>query len=523
MDNFFSKVDKTIFWISAILSLAIVAWGVISPSSARDTFELIVSFLTTNLGWLYIFVVTFFLAFSLYIAFSKYGSIKLGKDDDVPEFSTVSWFAMLFSSGMGISLIFWCIAEPLKHYMAPQAGGAGMTTEAASEAMQIVFYHWGLHPWGIFAVIGMALAYCQFRKGMPAMCSSTLVPFLGEKGVTGPIGKTVDIIAGFATLFGVAVSLGMGALQMNAGLNQVFGIPKSIGAALIIIGVITIIYTYTAITGIEKGIKFFSDLNLVLMIILIVFIFFAGPTRFILNVLVDTLGSYTQNLFKMSFFTDPYGKAPGWLSNWTIFYWCWWIAWAPPVGGFVARISKGRTIREFVLGVLIAPTILSFLWMSIFGGSAIYLQMNGSDIGAIVNQDVTAALFVFLNKFPLGSLMSSAAVILISTFFITSANSATFVMGMFTSRGDLNPSNAVKGFWGIIMGAIASVMLLAGGLDALQNAPIVSTLPFMIVMVLMAFATLKLFNTEFETKPAREKSVSNPAQSEDLKECLETQ
>lgn len=498
MGNFFGKIDKPVFWVSAILSLAIVAWGAISPSSAGNAFAAIVKLLTTNLGWLYILVVTFFLLFSIFIAFSKYGNIKLGKDDDVPEFSTVSWFAMLFSSGMGISLIFWCIAEPLKHYLAPQTGMAGGTAEAAADAMQTVFYHWGLHPWGIFAVIGMAMAYCQFRKGMPALCSSTLVPLIGEKGARGPIGKAVDIMAGFATVFGVAVSLGMGALQMNAGLNEVFGIPKSVGSALIIIAVITTFYTFTAITGIEKGIKFFSNLNLVLVFGLLAFVFLAGPTRFILDVLTDTLGLYSQNILKMSFFTDPYGKAPGWLSKWTIFYWCWWIAWAPPVGGFVARISKGRTIREFVLGVLIAPTVLSFVWMATFGGTAINLQMSGTDIGAIVDKDVTRALFVFLGQFPLASLMSSAAVILISTFFITSANSATFVMGMFTSGGDLNPGNGLKGFWGIIMGAIASVMLLAGGLDALQNAPIVSTLPFMIVMVFMSFACVKFFKAELK-------------------------
>lgn len=498
MKKFSEEIDKPVFWITALIALTVVVWGVINPVHAGQTFDNMVEFLSTNFGWSYILIVSSFVIFCIFIAFSKYGSIKLGDPDSEPEYKTLPWIGMLFSSGMAISLIFWCIGEPLTHFLKPPMGQDLSTAEAAGQSMRLVFYHWGLHPWSIFAVTGMALGYCQFNRNLPALFSSTLVPLIGRKGAEGPIGKTVDIIASFATLFGVAVSLGLAALQLNTGLHRVFGIPNNITAGISIIAVITLLYTFTAIRGIDKGIKIVSNLNMVLVVILLLFVFSFGPTIFALDVFTNTLGSYAQKVLDMSFFTDPYNQTnSGWLSSWTLFYWSWWIAWAPPVGGFVARISKGRTLREFVLGVLVAPSLLSYFWMSVFGGTAINMQMNGADIGSVVLNDVTTALFVFLEQLPFSMIMSVLALTLISTFFITSANSATFVMGMFTSGGKLNPSNILKGIWGVIAGSVAAVMLMAGGVNALQNVPILSTLPFMFFIVLMMYSIIQFFKDDF--------------------------
>jgi glycine betaine transporter len=490
----FNVIDPTVFWISAVIALAFIVWGAVASDSMNNAVNVIQGFLLANFGWLYLLGASFFLVFVIVIAFSKYGAIKLGKDDEKPEFTTLTWFAMLFSAGMGIGLVFWSIAEPMWHYVDPPMGQEA----GAMLAMRYTFFHWGLHPWAIFVVVGLALAYFQFRKGLPALISSTLHPILGNEGLNGPVAKGVDILAVFATLFGVATSLGLGAQQITQGLSHVYGVPDGIATTITVIAVITLLFTASAVTGIHRGIKYLSKVNMTLAVLFILFFLITGPTRFIFNVFTESIGEYLQNIMLMSFWSDTVEQT-GWLGWWTVFYWAWWIAWAPFVGGFIARISKGRTIKEFLLGVLFAPVLMSFIWLSTFGGSAFYVELFGAGgIAESATDNAATALFVTLGHFPVAALMSTLAVVMIATFFITSADSATYVLGMLTSKGDLEPISSLRIFWGTVNGAIAAVLLFIGGLKALQTASIASAFPFMIVMFFMSYALLKALRQEFE-------------------------
>jgi len=487
-------IDSTVLGITLAITLMFLAFGILAPENFDKVGSQALKYLTTNFGWLFLLTVFSFVIFVILLAFSSFGQIKLGRDDEKPEYSTFSWFAMLFSAGMGIGLIFWSVAEPITHFMSPPVAVNG-NGEAASVAMRYVFFHWGLHPWAIYSVVGLSLAYFSFRHNTPALISSTLRPVLGNK-VNGFFGKTVDILAVLATLFGVATSLGLGTLQLNSGLNYLFGIKQSIEVNILIIVVITILFTLSTLTGIKKGIKFLSNTNVVLAILLMVFIASVGPTRFILDLFTNTLGDYFQNVIGMSLWTDPV-EQKGWVRGWTIFYWAWWIAWAPFVGGFIARISRGRTIKEFILGVLLAPTLFSFIWMSVFGGAALNFEItNPGGISTAVSKDMASALFVTLGHYPLTTLLSGLALILITVFFITSADSATFVISMLVSKGDLEPGNKIKIMWGVIQGGIAIILLVSGGLIALQTASIVAAFPFMLVMILMAYSLVKALRQE---------------------------
>ncbi|MEW8987821.1 MAG: BCCT family transporter, partial [Bacillus sp. (in: firmicutes)] len=366
-----------------------------------------------------------FLVFAAYLAFGPYGKIKLGKDDDEPEFSYFSWFAMLFSAGMGIGLVFWGVAEPITHYIDPPLDLAeGQTPEAARYSLRYSFFHWGLHPWAIYCVIALGLAYSQFRKGESGLISSTFRPLLGKR-VEGPIGKGIDTFATIATTFGVATSLGLGTLQINSGLAHVIGIPNTVGVQLLIILIVTILYMVSATTGLDKGIRYLSNLNLGLAVGLLLFVIVTGPTSFIFDALTTTIGGYLGNLVQMSFRLSPFTQGT-WVGAWTLFYWAWWISWAPFVGTFIARVSKGRTIKEFVLGVLLVPTLFGTIWFSAFGGSALFFELfeNRGIVDAVSN-DVTTALFITLEQFPLGTILAGLGTLLIITFFITSADSAT--------------------------------------------------------------------------------------------------
>jgi len=496
--SFFGRIDRPIFSISAFIMLVFVFWTLLQPKEASDTFSAVQKFITDNFGWSYLIGVTFFLFFTLFLALSKYGNITLGKDGDKPEHSTRSWFAMLFAAGMGIGLVFWGVAEPITHYTAPPFGQPS-TIESAQTAMRYTFFHWGLHPWGVYGMIGLSMSYFQFRKGLPALVSSTLYPLLGEKGISGWIGKAVDILAVFATIFGVATSLGLGALQISTGLNYAYGLPTGTTTTVIIIIVITALFVTSAVTGIEKGIKFLSNTNMLLLFIILAFMLFIGPTRFILNGITETMGSYLQNVIHMSFWADTFNINPGWVGGWTIFYWAWWVAWGPFVGAFIARISKGRSVREFILGVLIAPTLMSFMWMGVMGNSALYIDIfqNGG-IAAQVAKDISTAVFAMFQYYPLSGVLTVLTTLIIAIFFITSADSATFVLAMFTSGGNLNPNTGLKITWGLIEGAVAIALLIAGGLSALQTASITSAFPFMVVMFAMAVSIIKAFRGEFK-------------------------
>jgi len=484
-----------VFKISSLLAFAFLGWGAFFPKHLSQVTGSIQGFLLDVFGWFYLLAASGFLLCALYLIFSRYGDIPLGPDDAKPEFPLLTWFAMLFCAGMGIGLVFWGVAEPNSHYYAPPIG-PGETPEAARLALQYTFFHWGLHPWAIYTMVALCLAYFQFRKGVPGLISLACRPLLG-KHAEGALGASFDIIAVFATVFGVATSLGFGAVQISGGLSYLFGIPNTLATQLILIAIVTFLYMLSAQTGIQRGIKYLSHLNMVLALSLLLFLLTLGPTHFIINVFVSTLGRYIQNLPTMSLNLVPFADST-WVHDWTLFYWAWWIAWAPFVGTFIARISKGRTVREFILGVLLVPTLFCAFWFSVLGGTAISLEMvDQAGINNVINtQGKEVALFTVLEQFPFGTVMSLIAMFLIATFFITSADSATFVLGTLTTHGNLNPPNPVKFTWGIIQSVAAAILLWSGGLKALQTGAIIAAFPFAIVMIIMIISLLKSFKQE---------------------------
>ena len=488
-----------VFIIAVVIVLLFVLWGAFFPEALSTTSTNVLNVTTEKFGWFYLLATFAFLVFSLYLAFSKYGKIKLGADDEEPEYSNKSWFAMLFSAGMGIGLVFWGAAEPLSHYMNPPQGAAPQSAEAARLAMRYSFFHWGLHAWAIYTVIGLTIAYFTFRKKRSGLISNVFYPLIGDR-VNGRLGNAIDILAIIATIFGVATSLGLGTLQINGGLHQLAGITNSLSSQLLIIAVVTVLYLISATTGLDKGIRILSNTNLRIAVVLLVFVLFVGPTSFIFDVLTTTIGSYLQNLVQMSLTLTPFSQG-NWIKNWTLFYWAWWIAWAPFVGMFIARVSRGRTIKEFVLGVLLVPSLFGFLWFAVFGGTALNLELfHNGQIAEAAQTDVTSALFNTLQQLPLGYILSAIATLLIITFFITSADSATFVLGMLSSNGIQNPTNKVKLVWGLLQSSIAAILLVSGGLQGLQTASIIAAAPFSIIMVLMCYSLYLSLQTEGKSK-----------------------
>ncbi|WP_078594324.1 glycine betaine uptake BCCT transporter [Evansella clarkii] len=496
------KKVTAVFWISVIISIIFILWGVISPAHLGSVMNTALGFFLENFGWFYQISATFFLVFALFLIFSRYGKIKLGKDEDKPEFSRPTWFAMLFSAGMGIGLLFFGVSEPISHYANPPFI-EGSTEEAAILSLRYTYLHWGFHAWAIYATIALGLAYFKFRKGYPGLMSATLRPIIGKKS-EGRTGKIIDIVAVFATLFGVCASLGLGAAQINGGLSYLTGIPNNFTIQLIIISIVTVLFMISAGTGIKRGIKYLSNTNLVLAVVLFLAVIILGPTIFLLDLFTTTFGSYVQNLPAMGLRLSPFDREnAAWLQGWTIFYWAWWIAWAPFVGTFIARVSKGRTIREFVIAVLVAPTIVCTLWFCVFGGTGIFYEYNlGVDVSG---QTLETALFFVFQQLPLSGILSVITILLITTFFITSADSATFVLGMQTTNGSTEPPNMVKYSWGIILAAAAVVLMASGGLEGLQTAIIVSAFPLTFVLFLMCFSMIKAFRTEVKPRPGKAK------------------
>ncbi|WLR49825.1 BCCT family transporter [Bacillus tianshenii] len=484
---------SNVFWITVALVLASVVFGVALPDSFESVTANIQSFITSTFGWYYLILVTTIVIFCIFLIFSPVGTIKLGKPDEKPEYSKGTWFAMLFSAGMGIGLVFWGAAEPLSHYMSPPLAEGG-TAQANKEAMRYTFFHWGIHAWGIYAIVALALAYFKFRKDEPGLISATLKPVLG-KSMDGFLGTIVDVLAVFATVVGVATTLGFGAAQINGGLAYLFGIPKNFTSQFFIIAVVTVLFMISAWSGLSKGIKYLSNTNMILAIGLLILMFFVGPTILMLNIFTDSIGGYIQNIAQMSFRIAPLNEEHrAWINGWTIFYWAWWISWSPFVGIFIARVSRGRTIREFLIGVLLLPALVSFFWFAVFGTSAIEVQNAGSvDLTQFATEEV---LFAIFNQFPASTLLSFVAITLIGTFFITSADSATFVLGMQTTYGSLTPPNAVKLTWGIAQSTVALILLYSGGLQALQNALIVAAFPFSFIMVLMMLSLYRSLTKE---------------------------
>ncbi|HGH0728618.1 TPA: BCCT family transporter [Staphylococcus pseudintermedius] len=492
------KKFSPVFLVSAIIVFAIVLIGVFIPTQFGEFTNTIKLWITDKLGWYYLILTTIIVFFCIFLIFSPIGKLKLGRPNDKPEFNTVSWFAMLFSAGMGIGLVFYGAAEPIAHFASPPNADP-QSTEAFTESLRSTFFHWGFHAWAVYGVVALALAYAQFRKGEPGLLSKTLRPILGDH-VDGLIGTIIDVLAVFATVIGVAVSLGMGALQISGGLNYLFGLPNTIVTQSIIIVVVTILFIMSAWSGLSKGIQYLSNLNIGLGTLLLITGLIVGPTVLILNMFTSSTGSLLNSFLFNSFdaaATNPQKRE--WMSDWTLYYWGWWLSWSPFVGVFIARVSKGRSIREFISGVLLVPVIVSFIWFSVFGVLGIETAKKHKEI---FDMSAETQLFGVFNHIPLGIVLSIIALLLIASFFITSADSATFVLGMQTTNGSLNPNAFIKVTWGIAQSLIAFVLLLSGGgdgeagLNALQSAAIISALPFSFIVILMMISFYKDANKE---------------------------
>ncbi|CCH79472.1 Glycine betaine transporter opuD [Nostocoides japonicum T1-X7] len=489
--------DLLVFGVAAGLAALFVLYGSLQSESFAKNGGAVLSWITGNLGWLFVLASAFFVAFSFVLAFSRYGNVKLGPDDSVPEFSTFSWVSMMFATGMGIGLMFYGVAEPLTHLNTPPMGMAEAgSADAAHLAMEYTLFHWGLHPWAMYAVIGLTIAYFAYRKGTGNLISATLRPLIGSRA-DGGTGKAVDILAILATLFGSATSLGLGALQITGGLANVFGHAKyGTTAAALVIAFLTLCFVVSAVSGIDKGIKWLSNANAVAAGLLVLFLFVVGPTVFILSTFTESIGGYLTHLPAMSFRTGVFGGAE-WMGGWTIFYWAWWVSWTPFVGMFIARISKGRTIRQFVVFVIAVPSLVSFVWFSILGGAAFDLQLSqGKDMAALVAEGLETTLFTTLRDFPLSTVTVALAVFLIAIFFVTGADSASIVMGILSQRGHEEPVRFMVIFWGVATGAIATVLLFANGLEALQIGVIIIATPFLLVLLAMCLSLWKSLRAE---------------------------
>ncbi|MBD3830615.1 MAG: BCCT family transporter, partial [Arcobacter sp.] len=495
-NNFKTTILKPVFIPSVIFIIALVSFAILLPQIANEVFTNVRNFVADKFGWLYMLGVGIFTLFALFLAVSPFGKFRLGPDQSKPTYSNLSWFAMLFSAGMGIGLMFWSVAEPVMHYVSPPVGTA-QSIDSAKMAMNILFFHWGLHAWAIYAIVGLVLAYFSFRHGLPLSIRSALYPLIGDK-IYGKIGHSVDTIAVLGTVFGVATSLGFGVLQINSGLNYLFEIPVGITTQIILIALITAIATISVVLGLDGGIKRLSELNLYLAGFLLLFIFLAGPTFFLLNTLIQNIGSYLSNIVFMTFNQYSYDTTSSWMSSWTLFYWAWWIAWAPFVGMFIARVSRGRTIREFVIGVLFVPVGFTFIWMTVFGNSALYSIMNEGFtlLSTAVSADVSTALFKFLQHFPFSSFVSVIAIVLVVTFFVTSSDSGSLVVDTIASGGRVNNPVWQRIFWAVSQGVVAIALLLAGGLQALQSASIIMALPFVFVMLIACWGMYKALSLE---------------------------
>ena len=495
-------VDWVVFGVAAGLALAFLVWGLVDPVRLGEITGDSMTWLTDSFGWLFVLTSCAFVLFSVYLAATRYGNIKLGPDDSEPEFSTFSWVSMMFATGMGIGLMFYGVAEPLSHLNAPPLGvGEAASPGTSLRAMEYTFFHWGIHPWSMYAVIGLSIGYFAYRKGHGNLISAAFRPLLGDRAGKGP-GKAIDVIAIFATLFGSATSLGLGALQITGGIDNVFGSGAgSKGLAVVVVAVLTGCFVLSAVSGVDKGIKWLSNANAAAAALLAFFLFVVGPTVFILGTFTESLGGYLTQLPSMSFRTGVFDNAEAapWLSGWTIFYWAWWVSWTPFVGMFIARISKGRTIRQFVIYVIAVPSLVSFVWFSILGGSAFWLQLRDgwqpptTETGGIA---LEASLFETLREFPLATVTVTLAVVLIAIFFITGADSASIVMGMLSQNGEELPRRGLTVFWGTATGAVAALLLWQDGLTSLQTLVILVAGPFMLILIAMCFSLLKALRQE---------------------------
>ncbi len=507
-------IHPPVFITSAALIVFFVILSLVSLETTGRVFDEIQAWIASRSRWFFILVVDLFLIFIVCVLFSRFAHIRLGGRDAKPDYSYWSWFSMLFSAGMGIGLLFYSVAEPIMHASAPPFHGVeAFSEQAVKDAMKLTYFHWGLHAWGIYALVGLALAYFAFNRGQPLTIRSAFRPLLGSK-VDGPLGNLIDILAVVATLFGVATSLGLGVQQVNAGLGYLFGVSESATTQVLLITGITALATVSVVLGLDGGIRRLSEINLSVAAVLLVFVLFAGPTLFLLNGFVQNLGAYAQDFLRLSTWTETYQRTH-WQESWTVFYWAWWIAWSPFVGMFIARISRGRTIREFLLGVLLVPTLMTFIWLSIFGNAALYEQLFGAgELAGEVQESVSVALFEMLEAYPLSKIASFLSVLVVITFFVTSSDSGSLVIDIITAGGNTDPPVPQRIFWAVLEGVVAAVLLLGGGLKALQTASITTGLPFAIVLLFMAYSLYKGLSSDLDIPtlhpPAKPKSKSTP-------------
>lgn len=506
---FKSTLHPRVFWGSTFIVLIFLLIGIIFPKDAALIFEQLQNWVIKSFGWFYILSVALFFFAVVYLALSRYGNLKLGPDDSEPDYPYLTWMAMLFAAGMGIGLMFFAVAEPLQHFSAPPSGLAS-TVESAHQAQIITFFHWGVHAWAVYAVVGLSLAYFCFRYNLPLTIRSGLYPLFGKR-IEGWIGDSVDIFAVCGTLFGIATSMGLGVLQINAGLEHLFGWPQETWLQIILIVVVTALATLSVVSGLDVGIRRLSELNLLVAIALMLFVLAVGPTAFLMNAFVQNIGGYLDNFFARSFSTQAF-RGQSWMKAWTLFYWAWWIAWSPFVGMFIARISRGRTVREFVLGVLLVPTVFTFFWMTVFGNTAIFLDMGvaAGQLAQDAAANASVALFEFLEYLPWSNVTSTLAIILVAIFFVTSADSGSLVIDTLAAGGVEDAPVWQRIYWCALEGTAASLLLLAGGLTALQTVTLVSALPFAIIMFLLILGLFKGMKADM-SRQRRQGPHSGPA------------
>ena len=494
-------LNPVVFGFSAGAILLFVLLSLVFLEQMSEVFSNTQAWVANKTGWLFVLGVNVILGYCIYLMFSRFADIRIGGPDAKPDFTLMGWFAMLFSAGMGIGLLFYSVAEPMYHLLQPPHGEQPGTPAAYEDAMMTTFLHWGLHPWAVYALVGLAMAFLAFNRGLPLSIRMLFEPLLGDR-VNGPWGHAIDILATVATLFGVATSLGLGVSQINAGLHHIFDIPQSAGVQILLIGVITAIATASVVAGLDAGIRRLSEINMVAAALLLLFVLLVGPTLFVMNGFVENVGNYMNEFFALAFWNETY-TGGSWQNGWTVFYWGWWIAWSPFVGLFIARISRGRTIRQFVMGVLFVPTLLTFLWITIFGDTAMYFELyEGGGIAAAVQENLANSLFVFLDRLPLsvmtGPLATAMATIagvialmVIVTFFVTSSDSGSLVIDIITAGGKKNPPVAQRIFWAVTEGVVAAALLVGGGLTALQTAAITTGLPFAILLLILIYCLQK--------------------------------
>ncbi len=515
------EIHGPVFWPSVILITLLIVGTIIAGDAADEAFEAARVNISDWASWLFVAGVNIFIGFSLYFAFSKFGNIRLGGQDAEPDFSNMAWFAMLFSAGMGIGLMFFAVAEPMWHLLYPPHAEEG-TIAATRDAMGVTFLHWGLHAWAVYAIVGLALAFFAFNRKLPLSFRSVFYPLLGDR-INGWIGDVIDILAVLATLFGLATSLGIGAAQAGAGMEYVFGLENTTTLQVIIIAAVTAVAVVSVVLGIDKGVKVLSEFNIRVAALFLAFILVVGPTLYILGTFIQSFGHYLQNFASYATWNETFSEG-SFMTDWTVFYWAWWISWSPYVGMFIARISRGRTIKEFVLGVLIVPTIVTFLWMSGFGGSALFLETNGiAEIAAAVEADQTTSLFVLLDQFPFALIMSVLAIILVLSFFVTSSDSGSLVIDGLTSGGKLDAPVGQRVFWATTEGAVAAVLLIGGGLGALQAGAISTGLPFVIVLLIMCYSLVQGLGNEYNENLSDIKSKERETYRDLIEKTLKKQ